>query len=32
VVGGTGAFKKSRGEADFVVTTPDVFDIKIDLS
>ena len=30
VAGGTGDFKKDRGEADFVVTAPDVFDIRID--
>ena len=31
VAGGTGDFKKDRGEADFVVTAPDVFDIRIDV-
>ena len=31
VAGGTGDFKKVRGEADFVVTAPDVFDIRIDV-
>jgi hypothetical protein len=31
VAGGTGDFKKDRGEADFVVTAPDVFDIRIHL-
>jgi hypothetical protein len=32
VAGGTGDFTKARGEADFVVTAPDVFDIRIDLT
>src|SRR5262249_20407283 len=31
VVGGTGDFNKASGEATFVVTAPDVFDIRIDL-
>jgi hypothetical protein len=31
VAGGTGDFRKASGEADFVVTAPDVFDIRIDV-